>query len=332
MQNNFQWTPTRKAALEHLDSFLPLAGAIYSHKRNFDNGPGHTNVSRLSPWLRYRCISEQEVVEQVLSHHSLAEADKFIQEVCWRTYWKGWLEMREPVWHQYQTELVNLLGRGNYAAEANTAFNESTGIECFDHWSRELRDTGYLHNHARMWFASIWIFTLKLPWQLGADLFMQHLLDGDAASNTLSWRWVAGLQTKGKHYLATAGNIAKFTNGRFSPDNQLALHAEPITETTDYSVQMISDVPLAETDSPCVEGKTGFLVTDDDLTPDFIKQNISQVPTISLTCRHKLSPNGSSQKVQQFTHALVDSCVPDSSMVVNASNEACVGCCILAAR
>ena len=79
----------------------------------------------------------------------------------------------------------------------------------------ELKETGYLHNHARMWFASIWIFTLKLPWQLGADFFLKHLLDGDAASNTLSWRWVAGLQTKGKHYLATTWNINKFSAQKY---------------------------------------------------------------------------------------------------------------------
>ncbi len=93
----------------------------------------------------------------------------------------------------------------------------STGIDCFDHWAQELADTGYLHNHARMWFASIWIFTLELPWQLGADFFLTRLLDADPAANTLSWRWVAGLHTPGKHYLARASNIEKFTLGRFNP-------------------------------------------------------------------------------------------------------------------
>ena len=68
---------------------------------------------------------------------------------------------------------------------------------------KELKETNYLHNHARMWFASIWIFTLDLPWQLGAEFFMKHLYDGDAASNTLGWRWVAGIQTQGKNYLAS---------------------------------------------------------------------------------------------------------------------------------
>ena len=66
-----------------------------------------------------------------------------------------------------------------------------------------------------MWFASIWTFTLNLPWELGAELFMKHLFDGDSASNTLGWRWVAGIQTKGKHYLASEWNIKKFSNNRF---------------------------------------------------------------------------------------------------------------------
>ena len=92
----------------------------------------------------------------------------------------------------------------------------ATAIEPFNDWVRELKETGYLHNHARMWFASIWIHTLELPWYLGADFFLKHLLDGDEAVNTLSWRWVAGLHTKGKTYLARASNIEKYTNGRYS--------------------------------------------------------------------------------------------------------------------
>ena len=90
-----------------------------------------------------------------------------------------------------------------------------TGIDCFDTWVEELRETNYLHNHSRMWFASIWIFTLGLPWQLGARFFMRHLLDGDASSNTLSWRWVAGMHTNKKPYLASKENIDKFTVNRF---------------------------------------------------------------------------------------------------------------------
>ena len=79
----------------------------------------------------------------------------------------------------------------------------------------KLKKNNYLHNHTRMWFASIWIFTLKLPWQLGAEFFLKNLYDGDSASNTLGWRWVGGLQTAGKHYLAREDNIRKYTNNRY---------------------------------------------------------------------------------------------------------------------
>jgi hypothetical protein len=79
-----------------------------------------------------------------------------------------------------------------------------------NHFARELLETGYMHNHARMWWASYWIHHCGLPWELGANHFFRHLLDADPASNTLSWRWVAGLQTRGKTYLATAQNIGKY--------------------------------------------------------------------------------------------------------------------------
>ncbi len=116
-----------------------------------------------------------------------------------------------------------------------------TGIKCFDSWVNELRDRNYLHNHTRMWFASIWIFTLELPWQLGARFFMRHLLDGDAASNTLSWRWVAGLQTPGKHYLARSNNISRYTDGRFG-DDKLNEEAAPCVDNAVHTTIPIDPV------------------------------------------------------------------------------------------
>jgi len=85
-----------------------------------------------------------------------------------------------------------------------------------------------------MWFASIWIFTLDLPWQLGAEFFMKHLYDGDAAANTLGWRWVAGIQTQGKNYLASEWNIKKFTNNRFN-NIKLNENAPPKTSDKTYT-------------------------------------------------------------------------------------------------
>ncbi len=86
-----------------------------------------------------------------------------------------------------------------------------------------------------MWFASIWIFTLGLPWQLGARFFMHHLFDGDAASNTLGWRWVAGVQTAGKHYLAHSSNISRYTDGRFG-DDTLNEDAESYIDSTNHNI------------------------------------------------------------------------------------------------
>ena len=104
---------------------------------------------------------------------------------------------------------------------------------------KELKERNYLHNHTRMWFASIWIFTLNLPWQKGAEFFMKHLFDGDAASNTLSWRWVAGLQTKGKHYVAQSWNINKFTNNKYK-NVKLNENALPVTDKREYKLNPLN--------------------------------------------------------------------------------------------
>jgi len=221
MSDNLSLFPTtRAAALARLEAFIPQAGRVYAERRNYDSGGEFkTGVSMLSPYLRHRLISEAEVVSAVLQTHSPSQAEKFIQEVCWRSYWKGWLQLRPAVWADTLALVASdraSLSSNQARALANAEAGQ-TGIECFDDWAQALVRTGYLHNHARMWLASIWVFTLKLPWSLGADWFLRHLIDGDAASNTLSWRWVAGLQTEGKTYLARPDNIEKYTEGRYRP-------------------------------------------------------------------------------------------------------------------
>ncbi len=210
---------TRDEALQRLAEFVPHAGSDYAKRRNYDYGTGnHHHVSGLSAALRRRTLTESETIAKTLSAHSFQSSEKFIQEVFWRTYWKGWLEMRPSLWRDYCGQIAAGFPE---SAQLRQAYEGRTDIACFDAWHEELVQTNYLHNHARMWFASIWIHTLQLPWQAGAALFMHHLRDGDPASNTLGWRWVAGLQTRGKAYAARAENIAQFTNDRFAPFGEL---------------------------------------------------------------------------------------------------------------
>jgi deoxyribodipyrimidine photo-lyase len=260
--NGRYWQPTRAAALAALEDFVPRAGSAYARERNFDWGPQRrANVSRLSPWIRTRLLTEEEVVRAVLQRHSAAAAEKFLQEVCWRTYWKGWLALRSAVWQRYRRDVDRLAAAWADDSRLQAAEAGQTGIEVFDAFARELVETGYLHNHARMWFASIWIFTLQLPWALGADFFFRHLLDGDPASNTLGWRWVAGLQTKGKHYLARPDNIFKYTGERMGQGLTLNVEAEPLTEDDELpAVQRLPDLPISRP-----AGRVGLLVTEEDV-------------------------------------------------------------------
>ncbi len=239
-------------ATEDKLKFIQKGLRDYSSKRNYDLGPeSRENTSNLSKYISHRIINEYDLVKEVLSQYNLQKVDKFIQEVFWRVYWKGWLEHRPEVWRDFVDS------DPTYSEEEyKKAINGETGIECFDDWVKELKTENYLHNHTRMWFASIWIFTLNLPWELGARFFMKHLFDGDAASNTLSWRWVAGIQTQGKNYLARESNIRKFTNQRYT-NTSLNENALPLENPKIYPLQEVrhlhtkqkyKDLVLFETD------------------------------------------------------------------------------------
>ena len=208
--------PSRTFAEELMNKFIENNLVNYSKLRNFDYGPDkRSNVSCLSPYVTHGVISEVELIQKSLNKYSFVKNEKFIQEIMWRTFWKGWMELRPDVWADYLLELNQIKDKYKNDQDYKKAVEGSTEIQCFNEWVGELKENNYLHNHARMWFASIWIFTLELPWQLGAEFFMQHLYDGDPASNTLGWRWVSGIQTQGKNYLASEWNIKKFTDNRF---------------------------------------------------------------------------------------------------------------------
>ncbi len=256
---------TRQEGLRRLDAFTTDGVQRYAKTRNFDFGPhDRSNVSVLSPYIRHRLLREEEVIASTRARHPDDATRKFIEEVFWRAYFKGWLQHHPTVWAAYRADTKKLVAEledgGELCERFISATEGNTGIDCFDAWAKELTTTGYLHNHARMWFASIWVFTLELPWQLGADFFLRNLLDGDPASNTLSWRWVSGLHTKGKTYLARVSNISNYTEGRFNPQGLLATEATPLQEERSHPTIAPS---LPDTEIP--DGRFGLLMTEDDL-------------------------------------------------------------------
>ena len=269
---------SRASAIENLNRFVDQNLFEYSKLRNFDYGPNNrSNISCLSPYITHGVISELEVIKKSLSKFSFSKNEKFIQEVLWRTYWKGWLELRPNVWTDYLNELKKIREEFKDNQNYRNAIEGNTNIECFNEWIKELKETNYLHNHARMWFASIWIFTLDLPWQLGAEFFMKHLYDGDAASNTLGWRWVAGIQTQGKNYLASEWNIKKFTNNRFS-NIKLNENAPPKTSNKTYAASKL------EFNSPQNLEEKNLLIFENNLSfeiGDFKDQKFKKVFLIS---------------------------------------------------
>ena len=291
---------SKAAALNKLENFIEVNLAEYSKLRNFDFGPEkRTNVSCLSPYVTHGVINEREIIEKSLSKFSFSKNEKFIQEVLWRTYWKGWLELRPNVWTDYLIELNKI--REDFKDNQNykNAIEGKTNIECFNYWVNELKENNYLHNHTRMWFASIWIFTLELPWQLGAEFFMQHLYDGDAASNTLGWRWVAGVQTQGKHYLASEWNIKKFTNNRFN-NIKLNENVPPKVSEKTYSIvkQDFSNKNLDDRNLLIFENNLSFETSDfqnNEFKKIYIISNKNETRSIKL-----------SENVIKFKSLLID--------------------------
>jgi deoxyribodipyrimidine photo-lyase len=262
---------SKSKLIESIKQFSDTQILSYSLDRNFDYGIPHKNVSRLSPYLRRRFISEYEVLKIILNKHKYENIEKFIEEIFWRTYWKGWLETHPYVYKEYELK------------HHNQIIPTKTGIKCFDHWKDELIETGYLHNHSRMWFASIWIFTLKYSWESGANFFKNNLIDWCPASNTLGWRWVAGIQTIGKPYIAKAENIKHFTDNRFYPKGQL--HEDVTLSSIVSSHQKAIDINFPKENLITETDNLGIVLNNNDLT---LNQEFKDLNINYHTCLFKL--------------------------------------------
>ncbi len=195
----------RRAALARLADIQP---GSYAASRNYLSGA----VTRLSPYLRHGVLTLAEVRDFALRRVSRADdATKFVTELAWRDYWQRlYAELGSGIWldrEAYKT------GHQGYGRDLPEDIREArTGLACMDTFARELHESGYLHNHARMWMAAYVVHFRRVRWQAGAAWFLEHLLDGDPASNHLSWQWVASTFSH-KPYFFNRENLEKYTGG-----------------------------------------------------------------------------------------------------------------------
>ena len=155
---------SRAKAVDKLNNFVENNLIDYSKLRNFDFGTSNrSNISCLSPYITHGVINELEVIDKSLKKFSFSKNEKFIQEVLWRTYWKGWLELRPNVWSDYLIELDNVRNQFKNNQNYLDAIEGKTDIDCFNQWVVELKENNYLHNHTRMWFASCLLYTSPSP-------------------------------------------------------------------------------------------------------------------------------------------------------------------------
>ncbi|HAZ44941.1 MAG TPA: deoxyribodipyrimidine photolyase [Cyanobacteria bacterium UBA11371] len=197
----------RKAAVKVL---AKVDAARYGKSRNFLTGA----VTRLSPYLRYGVLSLAEVRDAVLKKvNNKDEANKLVNELAWRDYWQRlYAELGNDIWKDREEYKTGYNAKAYADTLPEDIANGTTGRVCMDSFSRDLRETGYLHNHARMWMAAYIVHWRRIRWQAGAKWFLSHLLDGDPASNNLSWQWVASTFSH-KAYFFNRENLEKYTQG-----------------------------------------------------------------------------------------------------------------------
>lgn len=192
--------PTTAAAAALVAAIQPEA---YARSRNHLSG----KVTGLSPYVTHGLLDLPEVLRQLRQHHGLEREHRLVQEFGWREFFHHvWRHLDDKIFEDQRPPVF----AGAYAqALPDDLLSASTGVPVIDQAVRRLYATGYLHNHARMWLASYTVHLRKVHWRIGADWLYGHLIDGDLASNHLSWQWVAGTFSV-KPYLFNADNVARF--------------------------------------------------------------------------------------------------------------------------
>lgn len=257
------WVGGRSAALRRLNEIDALA---YEKNRNFLNGA----VTRLSPYLRHGCITLTEAVEHVKKNFG-DKAEKLIAELAWRDYWRQvWYLQGDKIFSDMESPKV-AIGRHPLPDDIRQG---KTGLPCMDGFINDLLADGYVHNHARMWFAAYALHWRKVDWRKAADWYEANLLDGDKASNHLSWQWAASLFSS-KPYYFNKENLARYTGEKYCAKCKVAcpfddtyenLHSKLFSDT--ISIQPVK-YPPSRPAMPISPDLTAFalLVHDEMLSP-----------------------------------------------------------------
>lgn len=224
------WRGGRQEAQKRINTLDVVA---YTRNRNFLNG----SVSKLSPYFRHGCITLKEASDNVRDRFG-EQSQKFVQELAWRDYWRRvWYQLGNGIFSDIEDPKV-VLGDKPMPEYISQGI---TGLPCMDGIIRDLMLEGYVHNHGRMWFAAYVVHWLKVDWREAADWFENNLLDGDKASNHLSWQWVASLFSS-KPYYFNQENLSRFTGDKYCAACTVKCPFDASYEV--LQVQLFSDVSV----------------------------------------------------------------------------------------
>lgn len=212
------------------EAVLAIDPTAYGRTRNHLDGA----VTQLSPFIRHGALTLDEVRNVAIEKVGPKEAEKFVQQLTWRDYWQRLYEKYpERIWHDVEDYKTGF-GPNDYTDQMpDDILSAQTGTACIDQFLEQLLETGWIHNHVRLYLAAYICHWRRVKWQVGARFFLTHLLDGDPASNNLSWQWVASTFSH-KPYFFNLDNVSKYSgrdiNTKFNANKEIAGSYEALSE------------------------------------------------------------------------------------------------------